>query len=343
MRTPILLVLGALSMSCGTRNFGLGEGRSCEVGTLNCVCPAAGSCESGLVCQNDFCVEPGADGQSTSTHSDDTTTQDLPGPTGHGPDSSTQPEDSSAGCKSDSDCAKLAKPCHQAVCEKGECSTSIMPDLSPCADNTQCIPKGTCQAGVCQGKAARFLTEDFSKGQGQWTVTSPSTQPSLWNVGVAKPSACDDALRGEDPKEDHSESSDNMLAGTVIGGCVKGRIERSWDCLLSPKMDISRFRGKLEFSFWRHLHTPPNIVQGLEGARYRVFAVFNGNNPVLVDEGYDAGINDSDWHRSSHILDVDDNTLSVSFCFETGYGARTFAGWSIDDIRVRAKGCDPEL
>lgn len=342
VRKPVLLVLGALSISCGSRKFALGEGRDCDEGTLNCICDNASGCEGSLLCREDLCVDPNASEQENSTATSSTSDPQLP--SGHGPGSTTKPGDTtSAECTNDSDCAALDKPCYKASCEAGTCSTSPLPDQSACTDLEHCIPQGSCKQGSCQGKVARFLAEDFSAGKGQWRVTSQNDIPSNWQVGPAKASACDDAGRGEDPKEDHSPSGDNNLAGTSIGGCLKGRSNRTWDCLMSPEMDISKFKGKLEFSYWRHLHSPPKIVQGLDGVHYRVFAVFNGKTPAIVEEGYDAGIDDKSWQRSSHLIDVDDTSLTVSFCFKTGYGARDFAGWSVDDIRVRAQGCDSGL
>lgn len=107
-------------------------------------------------------------------------------------------------------------------------------------------------------------------------------------------------------------------------------------------MDLSNFKGKIELSYWRHLHSPSSVVEGFKGARYRVYAVFNGTTPVIVEKGYDTAINDQAWKRSAFLLDADadDTSLTVSFCLDTGFGARTFAGWSLDDIRVRAQGCD---
>lgn len=341
VRGPGLLVLGALSLSCGRGSFALGEGKDCIEGTLNCVCDSAKGCEAPLVCRGDLCVEGSPAKESTTTTGNSTDEDNPQDPTGHGPDSTSGTQSTSSECSGDADCPKPTKPCAVAICKAGTCIQDPAPDNAPCGDS--CIPMGTCAQGSCQGQEARFLSEDFSNGQGKWKTTSPNLQLSLWKVGEAKVSECDDVGQGEDPREDHSEGSDNMLAGTKIGGCVEGRTTRDWDCLLSPLLDISNFKGKLEFSYWRHLHTPPNIVQGLKGAHYRVFAVFNEKTPVIVEEGYDAGINDSNWHRVSHLLDADDNTLTVSFCFETGYGARSFAGWSVDDVRVRAKGCDPEL
>lgn len=338
VRGPGLLVLGALSIGCGPRSFALGEGKDCHAGRLNCVCDSADACQSPLVCRGDLCVEPGS-GQDTANLEDLTTETKAQDPA-----TKDAPTDaSSAECKKDSDCPTTDNPCVAATCQEGTCQKSTLPDNSECTDIARCIPTGRCAQGLCQGQDARFLSEDFSKGQGKWTTTSPSDQTSLWQVGVAKTSECDHVGQGEDPSEDHSPGADNMLAGTKIGGCVKGRVIRKWDCLQSPTLDISAFKGKLELSYWRQLHTPPDIVQGLPGAHYRIFAVFNKKTPVIVEEGYDAGINDSSWQRTSHILDADDSSLTVSFCFETGYGARTFAGWSLDDIRVRPQGCDPEL
>lgn len=341
LRGPSLLVLGALSISCGPRKFGLGEGRDCAKGTLNCVCDTADRCDAPLSCKGDLCIAP----ESTKT---DTLTNPNSNSSGSASGSGSQSSqssgiDTSPECASDVECPKPEKPCYQAVCQQGSCFSHMMPDQSPCADPKRCIAQGSCQQGLCQGQEARFLAETFAQGQGKWRMDSPGDQRSIWAVGSAKASDCDDALEGEDPSEDHSEGEDNKLAGTQIGGCIKARSPRKWDCLVSPKMDISSFNGKLEFSYWRHLHSPPFKVQGQKGARYRVFAVFNGKTPVIVEEGYDAGINDKSWKRISHTLDADDSSMIVSFCFETGYGARSFAGWSLDDIRVRMQGCDEGL
>lgn len=337
-----LLLLVALSWSCGPRNFAVGEGRDCEQGTLNCVCDSAKACQAPLICRADLCIS--ADGSEPDTSTGTRTASDASNPTlPNSSDSEPTTTGTTAQCQSDNDCTPLSEPCQRNSCQQGVCVQVAAPDQNPCTDNERCIPKGSCEQGLCQGTAARFMAEDFSKGAGKWAMTSPTDQATQWEIGPAKASECDEAGRGEDPEQDHSPSSDNMLAGTRIGGCSKERTIRKWDCLMSPKMDISSFQGKLEFSYWRHLHTPPTIVQGLKAAHYRVFAVFNGKTPVIVEEGYDAAVNDQAWQRSTHLLDANDTSLTVSFCFETGYGAKDFAGWSVDDIRVRAQGCDAGL
>lgn len=337
LRGPSLLLLGALSISCGPKNFGLGESRDCEKGTINCVCDVGNHCIAPLQCQGDLCVPANGGTPGLSTHTSESTRTD------DSSSSSSQNNETSAECNNDVECPAPDKPCYAATCQNGACFSEMLPDLSPCTDPGQCIAQGSCEQGVCKGKEARFLTEDFSQGKGKWRMESPIDQASIWNIGPAKASDCEDVGQGEDPANDHSPSEDNMIAGTKIGGCIQAKSSRKWDCLVSPKLDISTFKGKIEFSYWRHLHSPPDIVQGLKGAHYRVFAVFNGKTPVIVEEGYDHGINDTKWYRTSHLLDADDSSLTISFCFETGQGARYFAGWSLDDIRVRMQGCDAGL
>lgn len=344
-----LLLQSMLTLACGSKQFAMGDEKNCQEGQAGCVCTSQGSCAQGLVCERDLCVakadpslapdeDPSVSKPSPSESSSQATTSSAS--TSSTQDTTTDQEPPP--CQSDKDCENLDGPCVVGRCRSSACTPEARADQSPCEDSSACIPEGTCQNGSCQGKSTRFLYEDFASGMGTWTTDLRGGGASAWQAKKAQASDCDASQQGEDPEKDHSEGSNNMLAGTQIGACIAGGQARDWDCILSPKMDVSDFRGSIELSYWRHLHAPPNRINNRRGAELRVYAILDGKNPIVLEEGYKSGMNDQAWVRKSHKLEVDAKSLTVSFCVRYGYSAKAFAGWSLDDVRVRAVGCDPD-
>lgn len=341
---------------CSLKQFKMGQSKDCRQGTLNCVCSENGNCDAPYRCERDRCVEaeknedPGfpdpneseldkGDKPKEKKKQDPGSTEKKEEPTTTSEEDTTQ----DLGCKSHADCKDLNAACQKGECHNKACVTVPKPNRTRCSDPKACIPKGRCQNGTCRGKSTRFLEESFAQGMNDWSTDSQQEVPSAWEVKPANASACDESGVGEDPGTDHSDGPDNQLAGTRVGGCLEGNTGRGWDCIVSPKIDISGFKGKLELSYWRHLHSPPASFGERRGAQHRVYAVFNGKKPRILEDGFDEEQDDRDWMRHSHTFEARGKSLSVSFCYRTGLSPKTFAGWSVDDVRLRAKGCDSDL
>lgn len=271
-------------------------------------------------------------------------TQVSPNPSQESPGETTSSGNGGgAGCKDNKECTDFNGPCAQGQCRDHLCVAVPLPDQSPCADAASCISSGQCNSGECKGSSSRLFVEHFDKSPTQWKTETKDGAPSSWEVTMAKASQCDKSQRGEDPAQDHSPGALNKIAGTKVGGCLPSGVSRDWDCILSPKIDISKFNGDLEFSYWRHLHSPPYSIEGRRGAQHKVYAIIDGVSPITLKQGYNDGINDKSWTRQSHVFSASGRSLEVSICVRTGFSVESFAGWNLDDVRVRGVGCDPGI
>ncbi len=228
------------------------------------------------------------------------------------------------------DCTEFDSPCTKGVCDpdSGSCASLDQPDGSTCDDGDGCTFNETCLQGACaapDGEGAIFY-DDFSSPVG-WTVTAP------WEIGPAKASAMGEG--GADPGTDHTETDDNGLAGTAIGGLDPLAAHPSV-CLTSPSFDTSAALGSLWLSYWRHLHSPatPAVTSKIE--------VWNGLAWKTVQTGYVATTNDLTW--SFQKLNITGNAAKdfrVRICMERKQGSPDFAGWSLDDLVVARTACTP--
>lgn len=355
-----LVTLLCFPACASNEGFAIGDDSRCRAGSKGCSCTAQQGCDPPLTCQDRVCIA--SQGSTSTSPKEPTPTEATPSPNessipneddSKSKENSSSDEESSENpalrCESDSDCASLDAPCSKGRCVALRCESQKIDDHTPCDDDSLCTANDECLDGRCSGEDRRLLFENFSKGKGEWSTDSPSDRETLWEFGEAKSSDClslasrDESPIGEDPDSDHSEGSDNKIAGTRIGGCVIPQQNYEWDCLLSPKMNISKHSDAIEISYWRHLHTPPRRIEGRRGVEHRVYAIVDSKDPVILEEGYKESTDDDRWLRRSHTLTAKGRTLRFSVCLRSGKSAGAFAGWSIDDIRIRPKGCEPDL
>lgn len=257
----------------------------------------------------------------------------------------------SADCVSDADCTK-SLVCKTSSCVNGKCQAqSNRPDGSSCDDKDPCTAIDQCKSGTCRGVNTLLLEEDFKDGGPGWTMEAQDG-PSQWEIGRAKASDCggddddDDEGFGEDPAQDHSPGTDNMLAGVVIGGCYDRNARRTRDCLWSPFVNPEFFEQNVVLSFWRHLHSPS--ASGRKGHRRGVsnslwYRTRDGRE-VELTKGFAEAVNDRNWTFVKYELEgesYDFEEISMGICFERRSRRRVppFAGWSVDDVRIRQAGC----
>ena len=138
------------------------------------------------------------------------------------------------------DCSKLTTTCADGTCDpsNGNCRPTpknqggVCNDQNPCTINDACAagvcvgPNGNegqtcddlvsctmgevCTAGKCKvtGGPTLYFVESFASNAAGWTLGTE------WEIGPAKASTGG----GPDPANDHTPSSDNGVAGVVIGG-----------------------------------------------------------------------------------------------------------------------------
>ncbi len=190
----------------------------------------------------------------------------------------------------------------------------------------------SCVAGAlqCTGEAPTFLSEDFSDNSAGW-ILGPE-----WQIGPAVQGPAGDC---SDPGMDTSPSSDNGVAGVVIGGCSTSSASKTlhpYYYLTSPVVNTSAAPTVfLSFKRWLLSDYTTFMNNSIE--------VFDGTGWVQIwASGGSPGIYDSSWKTIGHDLTAYKNaTMQVRFGFNIGStGVYTVGSWSIDDV-VLAEGPCP--
>jgi hypothetical protein len=106
-------------------------------------------------------------------------------------------------CGGNTDCAMLAGPCVDAICDGGRCTTTVRDGLS-CDDGDLCTTDDVCIAEVCKGTAKACDAPGACQGPGSCdTATGTCSYPTLGNG-----TACDDG--------DRCTAGDSCLDGACI-------------------------------------------------------------------------------------------------------------------------------
>jgi hypothetical protein len=170
--------------------------------------------------------------------------------------------------------------------------------------------------------AAPVFQEDFADNAAGWTL-GPE-----WQIGSATASAGQSA-GNPDPASDHTESGDNGVAGTVIGGNLSTTVH-GFHYLESPAMDLTGVPGAVALTFWRWLNLDhdPFMRASVE--------VFDGASWVLIFQT--GGILTTDAQWAFHLYDVTpykNAQFRVRFGHMVGSSsAHTVSGWNLDDVSV---------
>jgi len=231
--------------------------------------------------------------------------------------------DDGVGCTADvcdPDLGCVNTPVHLDCDDGVDCTTDVCDPVLDCI-NTPTLPNGF------------LFEEDFSAPAPGWTMDGE------WEFGpaVAGPT-CGNG--GQDPAADHTDTTDEALAGVDIGGCYD-EVLHPYHCLTSPVIDTAGYDA-LELTYWRWLHsdyTPyvHNKVEVFDGAVWHIIWQ-TGGLPFF---------HDSDWTEMNHDLSGYANpTLRVRWCFNVDSGGVIDeAGWSLDDIALWGSGdffCDDD-
>lgn len=245
-------------------------------------------------------------------------------------------------CESDQDCDRI-NSCATGTCTANRCKLRRKKKGSVCDDKNPCTGKDRCNAkGTCVGISTLVLDDPFDNNANGWKrmyANREGDAKCLWEVGRAKASKCGGVF-GEDPAQDHTQNGRNGVAGVVIGGCQTRQGERNtWDCIWSKELQLQNFDAPAVFSFWSHLHSPAS--NGKNGVTARI--VYRDGRSTYardLEQGFSRDINDGNWTYKSYELPAGARSpVSVGICYQKLPGAPTFAGWSVDDVKVRQRGC----
>ncbi|WP_240807037.1 MopE-related protein [Polyangium spumosum] len=195
---------------------------------------------------------------------------------------------------------------------------------APCTNNTtQCV-NGALVCGVTSVFEETFATATAANGWNGWTLGTE------WQIGAATASSGhDDGY--PDPSLDHTPTSDNKLAGVVIGGNASIAATHPMYYLTSPVINTSG-AGSIVLDFWRFLNSDyaPYMTNAIE--------VYNGSSWVVVWQSDTTSIEDSAWQNILHDLTAYKNTnLRVRFGFAIGQTSFLYSmsSWNVDDVVIR--------
>jgi hypothetical protein len=185
-----------------------------------------------------------------------------------------------------------------------------------------------CVVPACGGPAPYFA-DDFSSSSGVWT------QDSSWEIGAAKAWSGADPKVGptnKDPTTDHSTTSDNGIAGTVLGGSIPIDLMDSMSYLTSPVIDTSGGASPVILEYWRYLNIQKSSHESAQ------LEVYNGSTwTTLWANGVTADVTESAWTKYTYdVTSYRSASFRVRFGFQVvkKNGAQTAGGWNIDDVRI---------
>jgi hypothetical protein len=247
-----------------------------------------------------------------------------------------------AKCCVDADCAP------NEACSGGQCSQACPVGLALCNGacvetetdpnncngcNIKCGSDGTCacSGGMCSGGTIYF-SEDFSDNFKGWTLGTE------WGIGPAVQGTGQQA-GNPDPAMDHSASSDNGIAGVVIGGNFSTTPHGPY-YLVSPPIDLSAAAGPVTLTFYRWLNAgvssgSSKVVHKVEITTNVTYTALSSENGVVTDSAWTKQVFDVTAYKSAT------TRLRFSFSITGGSGAvSSMSGLNIDDITFSSGTCN---
>jgi len=261
-------------------------------------------CFSGMDCQYDqYCYEPHTG--AACAHSKCSTGSGL---------DSTCDECVTAVCAEKSSCCDTSDPGVQCLSDGTAC-----PGIMPCCHGLSCV-SGTCQPPEVETPTVLWQ-DTFGTDQG-WTYGTE------WSRGSATASSGQD-FANADPDADTTSTSDNQIAGAVIGGNVTTDLH-GYYYLTSPEIDTSAAEGTLTLQYQRWLNSDwapwmNNRVQVHDGT---------GWTTVWESGGYIVA--DASWRTVTHdITAYKSSAMRIRFGYNVGNDyAYTVSGWNLDDVTL---------
>ncbi len=190
-------------------------------------------------------------------------------------------------------------------------------DFDPCTTDT-CNASTGCVYTPVGGTGGTLFSEDFSDNSAGWTLGTE------WEIGPAV-SGCSSY---PDPTTDTSPTSDNGIAGVVIGGCQSTTVH-GYYYLTSPIINTaSATTLTLKFNRWLKSDYTPYVKNVIE--------VYNGSTWATVWSTGSSSTSDSSWMpQSFDISAYKSSSMQIRFGQNVGSsGAIAKGSWSIDDVEI---------
>jgi hypothetical protein len=291
------------------------------------VCCADGDCGDGLGCTTDTCAAAG----DVCDHA----------PCAAGTQCCSMV--ACGECCQDSDCAPN-ESCSGGVCSNA-CPAGLFLCSGACVDpmtdpnhcngcNIKCGSDGTCAcaAGTCSGGTIYF-SEDFSENFKGWTLGGE------WAIGPTS-AGSGQAAGNPDPAMDHSASSDNGVAGIVLGGNY-GTVNHQPYYLTSPDIDLSAAgAGMVKLTFFRWLNA--GVTTGTKKTVHTVDVSTGGQFTTVWQS--DTVVTDAAWTKQE--IDVTayksaSTKVRFTFTIQGGSGSvSTMSGINVDDVTLSSGTCN---
>jgi hypothetical protein len=215
------------------------------------------------------------------------------------------------------------------------CESQTASDPSNCGGCGQtCGAEGTCgcASSSCSGGTIYF-SENFADNSAGWTLGSE------WAIGPTQTSGGHE-YGFPDPTQDHTTTSDNGVAGVVLGGNYStGAHPASY--LTSPVINLAAATGMVKLTFWRYLNCDydPYVIETID--------VYNGTTWVTIWTSQPVGdaITDSTWVRQEFdVTAYKGASFQVRFSHLVGGApadpAWAMSGWNIDDLSLSSAVCN---
>ncbi|MEH1948251.1 MAG: DUF4347 domain-containing protein [Nostoc sp.] len=167
----------------------------------------------------------------------------------------------------------------------------------------------------------QIFSETFANNNAGWTLGSE------WQIGSATASSGQN-YGNPDPASDNIASSDNGVAGVVIGGNASTAALHGYYYITSPVINTDG-TGKLSFDYYRWLNSDytPFMQNTVE--------VFDGTSwvPLWTTSG---PITDNAWTKQSFdITAYNSSATQVRFGFQIGSTeVYTVSSWNLDDVKI---------
>ncbi|MEH2294226.1 MAG: DUF4347 domain-containing protein [Nostoc sp.] len=174
----------------------------------------------------------------------------------------------------------------------------------------------------------QVFSETFANNNAGWTLGSE------WQIGSATASSGQDFVDtypvNPDPAFDNTATSDNGVAGVVIGGKASTAALHGYYYITSPVINTNG-TGKLNFDYYRWLNSDytPYMQNTVE--------VFNGSSWVTVwTSSGPPPIADNAWTKQSFdITAYKSSATQVRFGFKIGDSyVSTVSSWNLDDVKI---------
>ncbi|AKT37710.1 hypothetical protein [Chondromyces crocatus] len=244
-------------------------------------------------------------------------------------------------------CDQATTACTLGVCAAdGQCVATPQHDGGACDDGNACTIGETCLAGLCQGGQVGgyvvYFSETFANNSAGWTFTpgtrNDGTPIQSWAIGATAGSTGHNYGFG-DPTLDHTSTSDNGVAGVVLGGNIT-KVIHTPNYIESPPINTD-VPGPVWLEFRRWLNSDyatssvpymVNYVEVWDGATWN----------VLWQSGGSPGIQDSAWnHLSYDVTAYKSPAMKVRFGYRVGsVSVRTVSSWNIDDVIIANAVCN---